>query len=211
MRIIGSLDRCDAEVVEGWLFLPDDPDEKLALEFVLEGQVIGHAVADRFREDLFAARLGDGCCAFSFRTPAFLPKSDLDRIEVRLLDSVVVLPRGPSARGTMEAVATPGPTVEIRYTGIDALKTSMANPARAWQGNKISARDRLLQNEYITPHHRPKFSISKTDKFFTIGSCFAREIEYKLAPLGVPLLLWNQGIGNCSRGWLRGVARGLGI
>ncbi|MCO6418646.1 GSCFA domain-containing protein [Siccirubricoccus sp. KC 17139] len=70
----------------------------------------------------------------------------------------------------------------------------MANPARAWQGNKNSARDRFLAGGYFSAHHQPKFELSLADRFFTVGSCFAREIEYKLAPFGVPLLLRNQGI-----------------
>jgi hypothetical protein len=84
--------------------------------------------------------------------------------------------------------------MEIRVSGIEALKTSMANPARGWQGNKNSARDRFLQNTFFPVHHRPKFLLDTTDNFFTVGSCFAREIEYKLAPLGVPLLLLDRGI-----------------
>lgn len=84
--------------------------------------------------------------------------------------------------------------MEIRYTGIDALRVSMANPARAWQGNKNSARDRFLEGGHFPVHHQPKFHLAPTDRFFTIGSCFAREIEYKLARYGVPLLLKGQGV-----------------
>lgn len=38
--------------------------------------------------------------------------------------------------------------------------------------------------------------MDNTEKFFTVGSCFAREIEYKLAPLGVPLLLLGRGVAR---------------
>lgn len=84
--------------------------------------------------------------------------------------------------------------MEIRVTGSDALRTSMANPARAWQGNKNSARDRLLDGTYFSVHHQPKFELAKADGIFTIGSCFAREIEYKLSRYAVPLLLKGRGV-----------------
>jgi hypothetical protein len=53
--------------------------------------------------------------------------------------------------------------MEIRVSGVEALRTSMVNPARAWQGNKNSARDRFLQEAYFPVHHRPKFLIGPTD------------------------------------------------
>jgi phytanoyl-CoA hydroxylase len=100
MRIVGSVDRCDERLIEGWLTIADEPATKLALEFVLDGRVIGHAVADQLREDLKEAGLGGGCCAFSFATPTFVPKSQVDHIEVRLLDSTVVLPTPRRAKTT---------------------------------------------------------------------------------------------------------------
>ncbi len=84
--------------------------------------------------------------------------------------------------------------MEVRLSGIDALRQSMANRARAWQGGKDSARDRILGKQYFPISHNPKFTLGKSDKIFTVGSCFAREIEFKLAPFGVPLLLFNKGV-----------------
>ena len=84
--------------------------------------------------------------------------------------------------------------MEIRVSGGDALKVSMNNPARAWQGGKNSAQSRFQSDSYFSVNHVPKFKLYKSDKIFTIGSCFAREIEYKLSPMGVPLLLFNKGV-----------------
>ena len=53
--------------------------------------VIAHPVADQFRADLKEAGVGDGHCAFSVKTPAFVPKSDLPRVRVRLEHSLVFL------------------------------------------------------------------------------------------------------------------------
>jgi hypothetical protein len=91
MKILGSVDRCDERLIEGWLTVLERPEEKLAVEFVLDGQVLGHCTANRMREDLRDVGLGGGTCAFSFETPTFVPKSQAERIQVRLLDSNVVL------------------------------------------------------------------------------------------------------------------------
>lgn len=71
MPIRGSLDRCDDELIEGWVMLVDLPEKKLLLEAVLGDQIIGQFVADQFRADLQAAGLGDGACAFSFANARF--------------------------------------------------------------------------------------------------------------------------------------------
>ncbi|NKC33573.1 GSCFA domain-containing protein [Falsiroseomonas selenitidurans] len=90
-------------------------------------------------------------------------------------------------------------------SGSEALKVSMGNPSRGWQGTKSSARTRLLANEFFPIQHKPKFLLDKSQKFFTVGSCFAREIEYKLAPLGVPLLLRGRGLQRrYFRSWPHG-------
>jgi hypothetical protein len=108
MRFLGNIDRCDESLVEGWLMIDSDPANKLAVEFVLDGQIIGQTVADKPRDDLKAAKLGDGNCAFSFPTPAFVSKSQADRIKVRLQDSVVWLQRadGPGPDQAIQRQAT---------------------------------------------------------------------------------------------------------
>ena len=77
MRIFGAIDRLDATAVEGWLRCPDHPTEKFTLELVLHGVVVALGSADVFRADRKHAQLGDGFCAFSLPTPAFLPATDV--------------------------------------------------------------------------------------------------------------------------------------
>lgn len=50
------------------------------------------------------------------------------------------------------------------------------------------ARDPERYIPYPTVGHTPQFSISATDKIFTIGSCFARNTERALVSMGVPVL-----------------------
>lgn len=54
--------------------------------------------------------------------------------------------------------------------------------------NPLSAASRLSTDGYAPVHVSPKFKLSKEDAAFTIGSCFARNVEWKLMHLGVNVL-----------------------
>ncbi|HWB51431.1 MAG TPA: phytanoyl-CoA dioxygenase family protein [Stellaceae bacterium] len=96
MPIRGSLDRCDDQLIEGWATLVDQPEKKLSLEAVLGDRVVGRFVADRFRADLNEAGIADGECAFSFAMPAFVPKSEIRNLAVRIEGAPLYL-RPPAA------------------------------------------------------------------------------------------------------------------
>ncbi len=65
-----------------------------------------------------------------------------------------------------------------------ASKNLRANRASRWPDGRASEK-RLDGAVQISL--RPSFSFSKTDKIFTIGSCFAREIEKHMSALGFTL------------------------
>ena len=94
MRVAGHVDRCDEQLVEGWITVLGEPETKVSLDVMLAGKAIGHCTADQLREDLRDAEIGDGYCAFSFPMPAFVPKSDLKRIKLRISDSLLYLDMG---------------------------------------------------------------------------------------------------------------------
>jgi hypothetical protein len=58
-------------------------DGPAALAILLNGAVVGRAVAGLYRADLAAAGFGDGHCAFRFALPPELPADVAHRIEVR--------------------------------------------------------------------------------------------------------------------------------
>jgi hypothetical protein len=97
MALKGSLDRCDDELIEGWVTLVDHPEQKLALEALIGDRVIGHFVADRFRPDLKDAGIADGECAFRYEMPGFVPKSEIRNLVVRLAGTPLYL-RLPAVR-----------------------------------------------------------------------------------------------------------------
>jgi len=127
LQILGSVDRCDATLIEGWITIVGNPDAKIDLEFVLRGEVLGRTTADLFRQDLQDADIGGGHCAFSFQTPAFVPGSEIRQIVVRLENSSVVLPRSdvkPDTDATSvvaETVSRFGGLWIDRYDWLDRL------------------------------------------------------------------------------------------
>src|SRR5690349_8843800 len=91
MRIVGNIDCCDDKKVAGWITIVGAPSKKLRLEITLRNVVIGRCVADNFRQDLLDAGIADGNCAFNFVMPAFVAKSELKNVAVRLENSVVTM------------------------------------------------------------------------------------------------------------------------
>jgi glycosyltransferase involved in cell wall biosynthesis len=68
----GSLDAASREQIDGWAWDPRTPDVPLRLLVVANGEIIGRLLANRFRDDLAAAGIGDGRHAFTFSIPGGL-------------------------------------------------------------------------------------------------------------------------------------------
>lgn len=81
-----------------------------------------------------------------------------------------------------------------RVSAAEALSIAKNNPDRYWASGPKPARDRLSSNDFMSITHRPKFKLNKSESVFTIGSCFAREIENFLIWQGVPVLLQGHGL-----------------
>lgn len=80
------------------------------------------------------------------------------------------------------------------HTADEALQYAKVNTARQWNIGPASAKSRLTSGDRMSVTHRPKFKISRDEPVFTIGSCFAREIENALQAQKVPLLLAGHGV-----------------
>lgn len=85
----------------------------------------------------------------------------------------------------------------INDFGIDALKTSMRNKYRDFNvkhGKANSGGYRRQQSGLCFVNHVPKFTLSRKSQIYTVGSCFAREVESALNKLGVSLTSDGMGI-----------------
>jgi hypothetical protein len=87
----GFVDRATRTTIEGWA-LPESGPAVLAI--LVNGAVVGHAVADRYRADIEDVGIGDGRCAFRFDLPRPLAGDTGHCIEVRHEDDWSLLHHG---------------------------------------------------------------------------------------------------------------------
>ena len=73
-------------------------------------------------------------------------------------------------------------------TADEAMKNYTRNAARTWYKDGIDPNDQTgkyacqrLRQIWFTPQLEPKFKLRRDDKFYAIGSCFARGLENSLA------------------------------
>jgi hypothetical protein len=84
--------------------------------------------------------------------------------------------------------------MKLEYSATEALRVASNNGARSWaDSGPLSAKSRFASNGFFTIQHHPKFQLARTDPIFTIGSCFARNVENELSRLGVPLAIAGHG------------------
>lgn len=82
----------------------------------------------------------------------------------------------------------------IELTSEQALANARANPRRQWSLGGESVKARFDSCERMTVGLVPKFRLSPDERVYTIGSCFAREIERTLIEHGIPLLTNGFGL-----------------
>jgi hypothetical protein len=77
-------------------------------------------------------------------------------------------------------------------TAADAVKNYASNQARTWYKDNVDPDDltgkfafQRLRQTWFTPHVVPKFKLRRDDKFYAIGSCFARGLEWCLQKNGI--------------------------
>ncbi|TKW68798.1 MAG: hypothetical protein DI616_02055 [Paracoccus denitrificans] len=93
------------------------------------------------------------------------------------------------AQNAAAPTETPAPVTtngSMRPAG-EVLKLNRENKYDRWRGNENGARERILQKVCV-PFGRQSFTASKENSFFTMGSCFARNVEERLALAGANVL-----------------------
>jgi hypothetical protein len=86
--------------------------------------------------------------------------------------------------------------MRIEYDAGTALSIMRANPVRGWTSGKADrmAKDRLTTGDFLDIDHRAKFQIDPSWPIFTMGSCFAREVENVLMMRGLSLVTKGHGV-----------------
>ena len=80
-----SIDRYYRGCLMGWIVDNNNPLQKLSIEIRQGHRVIAQDVADKFRQDLADAEIGDGCCAFAIKVGTVL-KKDSEQLVLRVVD-----------------------------------------------------------------------------------------------------------------------------
>ncbi|WP_430232903.1 hypothetical protein, partial [Nitrosomonas communis] len=93
--IVGNMDGCEATGIYGWAFNKSDADEYLEIEILVDGQLIARQSADKYREDLLVAGIGNGRHGFRIQPPVELFDGNEHLIEVRETATGQVLPNSP--------------------------------------------------------------------------------------------------------------------
>lgn len=85
--------------------------------------------------------------------------------------------------------------MDYTLTTRDALRGSAANKFRVWSNESPTcARRRFESGDFFHINHKPKFQIAADEAIFTVGSCFARNVEGVLSARGMTLTLEGHGI-----------------
>jgi glycosyltransferase involved in cell wall biosynthesis len=93
----GSLDICSRGAISGWAWDGTNPGGRIALQILDDRTVIARVLANRYREDLETAGIGDGRYAFHVRIPGGLSPLDRHVIRVRHAADAREIPGSPFA------------------------------------------------------------------------------------------------------------------
>jgi hypothetical protein len=93
MSWIGCVDTLADTCISGWAADDADRDKPVQIEVIVNALLVAAVPCERFREDLFAAGIGDGRRAFRFDPSAHL-KPGRNNLEVRYAGTDVLVPRG---------------------------------------------------------------------------------------------------------------------
>lgn len=95
-RINGQFDRVDEGLACGWACDPEHPEQRLQIAIHFKDQIIAQGTADRFRQDLLDAEIGDGAHAFELQIDPERLRHVQGRLSARVLEHDSWLPGSPS-------------------------------------------------------------------------------------------------------------------
>lgn len=78
-----GIDLVSLDIIYGWAYDPADPKRRVELELLMDDQVVCRVAADRFRQDLLDAGIGDGCAGFVIRPPRAFMAGVAARVRLR--------------------------------------------------------------------------------------------------------------------------------
>jgi len=93
--VIGHFDYILDGRAYGWAFAPTYPQKRLAIEIVVDDEVVAYGRAEQFREDLQSASIGDGHYLFDLQLSHELFDGQVHSLTAREAETGIVLHGGP--------------------------------------------------------------------------------------------------------------------
>ncbi len=90
-EIQGYLDKVEGLYAIGWAFNKAKPEERLKVVVYVDDKPVAEGVADKFREDLLKAGIGDGRYGFEIRLPNQIFKDYPQEVKIKVKDKNVYL------------------------------------------------------------------------------------------------------------------------
>ena len=145
----GFLDSVIAGRVEGWAFNPAKPAERVEVEVWADGEFVAKAEADKYREDLHKAGIGDGCARFSILLPPRLYDGVEREYSVRVAG--LAPPLGESKRVTL-----PRERLRVQVEELDGstLRGEIVSEVESWRTIEVFMDNERFATLYIPPLHR---------------------------------------------------------
>jgi hypothetical protein len=132
-HIQGDFARAEDGSIHGWCWSPDHPADRLTVEILADGAVIGDVIANTLRPDLKRQGKGDGCCGFTIAASDIDIPARTTLLSLRERETRRIFGRRRLARGQVE----PNPRLDILAgvirdlrSRVDALPEA-AGPARS--------------------------------------------------------------------------------
>ncbi|MDX6556043.1 MAG: hypothetical protein QOD86_2238 [Miltoncostaeaceae bacterium] len=188
----------DEIVFIGWAFGTELPVR--AVELVRGGELLARVEPDEERPDVAASfpdASGAGSSGFRIALPTAAALGGEILVRAVLEDGGEAPLATVRARraAVLDANALPPPLVgDVDISMAEAMERYRSSPVTRWANltHEVpplgSAWQRISDHELFEPLIRPGFAVDPDDRVFTIGSCFARNVEGALYLLGMDVV-----------------------
>lgn len=158
----GQIDAVEDGRLLGWAWSPAEPARPVDIEICYDGERIGLATADVYREDLERRRIGDGKHGFVFELPPELADRPLAGFSMRLpgTHAPLAAPRPPAAApqspAAQPAPAAPPDQMEPRLMRLEGAILALQKSLRALQEQpQAGRRPQSAPQPAPQPMHQP--------------------------------------------------------
>jgi O-antigen biosynthesis protein len=160
---IGNVDLVNSQGIHGWVWHADTPDEAIDVEFLCDDVVVLKVRADRFRDDLLAARIGNGRHGFLVENLEAYILADTNIITARRAYDGLELPGSPISFVRPAPTANPdkGDSGKSEHHALIATET-------AFRGIELDAADSVAMP--ATRELNPPLKLATQKKAITIKS-----------------------------------------